>query len=81
MSDTPRTDAAICQFRYKERRGDWEGEEVLLYVPPEDCRDIECENKRLREALDKVFRLWLEDANPEECPEVQQLARAALEGK
>ncbi len=51
LSDTPRTDAAINQRRYYEKRGDWYGDDVFLYVEVNDARAIE------RELLEEIARL------------------------
>jgi hypothetical protein len=51
MSDTPITDAAMCQYRYREKRGPWEGDEVLLYVEPEAARHLEQDRAELLKAL------------------------------
>ena len=58
MSDTPRTDAAIQQWRYREKRGDWEGFDMFLFVEPEFARDLERENKELLEALKAMVKTW-----------------------
>ena len=50
-SDTPRVDAAEMQYRYKEKRGDWEGEEVLSYVEPDFARQLERELSALTAQL------------------------------
>ena len=76
MSTTPRTDAQILRYRAStlcpSEEVRFEGSQV---VPADFARELECENARLREALDRIVALGAR--MPEDSEEVC-IAKAAL---
>jgi len=76
MSTTPRTDAQILRYRAStlcpSEEVRFEGSQV---VPADFARKLECENARLREALDRIVALGAR--MPEDSEEVC-IAKAAL---
>lgn len=78
MSDTPRTDAVM-----------WGGYDGPVVVDVEFAQQLERENKRLREALEKVAKEarrmdydWDNRSSPSKALNtLERIARAALEGK
>lgn len=51
------------------------------WVTTEEHQRVAREVQRLREALGEVYDAWIEDADPQECEDLHEQVRAALEGQ